>query len=472
MGEKKYSTSDKVLLVVVLSLFAILFYSVFNRSFDHDEFEHIHSAWLLLEGQIPYTDFFQHHNGLLWILIAPIIAVFGETVTAIFAVRVFTFLILLGTAFITYKSVKTMTGSVKCALFTLLWLFVTDIFHAKSIEVRPELPQTFFIMLSFYFLINYLQLGQKVKDLSLSFLSVSIAFVFIQKTAFYIAAYCAVLFIIFITKKLPIKTFLKATPWALLPLIASLAYLLASGSLNDYWITNWPLNLKWIGSSSPGKVDALVVFHIVTLVIGMLISFGYIFMLKKKPLLALAGFLGLIQFFAAIATGKYLKQYFYPVIFFFSIVGADLFFIIYHNVKKRYKPAALTILTCLLLLSPLFPLNGSIKLLYSKYGNNSQQINRIDYVLKNTTKNDFVYDGDIQFNVFRKDLHYFWFSVKPGAGLESYQKNIGNKYDDYDIYKLIDEKKPKFISDHSLNFEEETLSIYEKGKYGLYLRKE
>ena len=40
-----------------------------------DDVEHIHSAWLVFQGKIPYVDFFQHHNPLIWYIFAPMVGV-------------------------------------------------------------------------------------------------------------------------------------------------------------------------------------------------------------------------------------------------------------------------------------------------------------------------------------------------------------------------------------------------------------
>jgi hypothetical protein len=91
---------------------------------------------------------------------------------------------------------------------------------------------------------------------------------------------------------------------------------------------------------------------------------------------------------------------------------------------------------------------------------NRFQMNRIDYVLRNSEESDFIYDGNAEFNLFRPDLHYFWFSVGTGKSLFRYRemkKNkylgefIENRYLYYDICRLIRTKKPRFISIHALS---------------------
>ena len=42
------------------------------RAFDADELQHLHSAWLVSEGFLPYRDYFQHHTPGLHYLLRPL----------------------------------------------------------------------------------------------------------------------------------------------------------------------------------------------------------------------------------------------------------------------------------------------------------------------------------------------------------------------------------------------------------------
>ena len=97
-------------------------------------------------------------------------------------------------------------------------------------------------------------------------------------------------------------------------------------------------------------------------------------------------------------------------------------------------------------------------------------MDKIDYVLSVTNKNDRVYDGDAQFNIFRKDLDFFWFSIcnrnwrtlhlkegeKPqNLGLGTFQTIEDHPYN---IYELINSKTPLVISNYCIdNMEDERI---------------
>jgi len=76
---------------------------------------------------------------------------------------------------------------------------------------------------------------------------------------------------------------------------------------------------------------------------------------------------------------------------------------------------------------------------------NTSQLQKISYVLSITKPGDYVYDGNTSFNIFRKDLDFFWFSVDQGDALTTYAKMTGYEYS---IYELIDRFKPKVISNY------------------------
>lgn len=40
--------------------------------YDHDDVEHLHAAWLVRQGLLPFLDFFEAHQPPLWYLLAPL----------------------------------------------------------------------------------------------------------------------------------------------------------------------------------------------------------------------------------------------------------------------------------------------------------------------------------------------------------------------------------------------------------------
>lgn len=99
-----------------------------------------------------------------------------------------------------------------------------------------------------------------------------------------------------------------------------------------------------------------------------------------------------------------------------------------------------------LIMSIIMP--SGVLLRQAKHTSNRNQLEKVNYVLSVTDKEDYVYDGDILFNVFRKDIDFFWLSIRPKYHMATY-KTI-TQYD-YDIYELIDKHKPKIISNYYIS---------------------
>jgi len=106
--------------------------------------------------------------------------------------------------------------------------------------------------------------------------------------------------------------------------------------------------------------------------------------------------------------------------------------------------------------------------------NNQTQLDKVKFVLANSQDEDFVYDGHNQFNLYRRDLHYFWYSLAESGGLDIYNRLTDNKYGDYDISSLIKTKQPKIISNYRLDIFECGLDhVYKQTRYSdLYIKEE
>jgi hypothetical protein len=87
--------ATKLLLAAIVVLYGASF--LWGLGLDHDEGEHLHSAWLLAQGFLPFTDFFQTHSPLLWVVTAPILAILppGGAVVPVF--RLLSVLLLVAT---------------------------------------------------------------------------------------------------------------------------------------------------------------------------------------------------------------------------------------------------------------------------------------------------------------------------------------------------------------------------------------
>ena len=130
-------------------------------------------------------------------------------------------------------------------------------------------------------------------------------------------------------------------------------------------------------------------------------------------------FLGTAQWGMLIFAGRPQSQYFMLSIALLAISASCGF----ATMADRFMNENKKILSVfILILSPLIVNFISIS------RTNQDQKELIEFVLENTEDSDLVYDGDARFNLYRKDLHYFWYSVEDHKGLGTYNRVTNGFY--------------------------------------------
>lgn len=425
-----------------LLVFMILFLSL-NKEFSFDEIELVHTSWKILRGEKLYVDFFQHHHPLLYYLMVPVVSVTGENITTLFYARIAIFFLLILIFVFTYRlSVKVFDK--ETGIIGLVFLSVTQVFITRAIEIRPDVPQTLFNLFTLFYLFTYLK-SKNLKHLILSSLASGIAFLFLQKA---LAFNCLIVILLLFNAYKKIIRYYDLFIYLfvfLLSLLPYLFYLAGSNTIDSYFIFNWILNVRFLDRAYPFhtlmnsfKVNALVWLFFV---LGL-------FCFNKTPTHKQFGFITFSLLVFIFLARKEYEQYFMPVIPLIVIVSSYAVSQIFKNSK--------TTMALVLILSILV---SSYSL--SKWINehkNTWQLQKINYVLSITNSDDFVYDGNVSFNLFRKDIDFFWYSLGYGDGLSTYQSIFDY---DYDIYKLISKYKPKVISNHFIdNMNDDRITKY------------
>lgn len=450
--------SYQTFLIILIALFIVaIFASSLYRSFNHDEFEAIHSAWKISTGEKIYVDFFQHHNFLLYNILSWVIMIFGSSVTAIVMSRMLIFTMAMAIFWLTYKIAQMAYGK-NVALWSLFFLSTTAMFFQKVIEVRPDVPLVLFELLTIFFLMKYFEIKKRTY-LFLSAASLFVAFLFLQKAVFLI-----ILLGIFLIFKIYKKQFKF---WDFLLYFGTLGiflgffvlYLLVFNSFSEYIFLGWLLNTKLLNTFPLYKYLLISIEQ--NPLTWILYFFGILIMIRKKTFDMLAFIsLGLLAFI--FLTKSPFPQYYLmslPFVVMIASLFADKIF-----EKKKF------IMIFIMIISIIYPSYALFENINKD--NNKEQLQKIDYVLSITNPSDYIYDGDANFNIFRKDIDYFWFSVKPKTGnLTAYR--LMKNYD-YDVYKLIDELKPKVVSDSFIKTKNKEIADFylrSEAFKDLYIRK-
>lgn len=439
----------KPALVVLLCLIsALVFYAAFLKYFHNDEIEHIHSAWYVKNSFVPYRDFFQHHNPLLWYLIVPVLYLFGDSLPALLAARFFMVIVVLGIAFLTYLTSTAISRCRETGLIAVVLLFSTITFLEKGIEIRPDVPEIFFGMLSIYLLIRFFN-DRHDNYLLYSGLSAAVSFLFLQKTIFLLLSYLIIFSYGLIKKEIRVRSVFYFAGGFLPALLVFAVCLHLSGALHDYYLTNILVNFHHFGSTELSFKLLNPFMHFISrrfwlLLVGA-VPVILLFRDKRSPAaLKILFLIGLVELFSLSLYSHTYKHFFLFSLAIFCIIGSHFLM----RVLDCFKTSAANRLALFtLLLSSAVPF-----LIINSLHSNRPQFEKMRYVLNVTKDTDFVHDGVNTFNLFRRDLHYFWFQL--GIGLKSYNKATGNKYGDYDACRLVRSKKPKIISGIKLDFDQ------------------
>jgi hypothetical protein len=108
---------------------------------DYDEILHAHSAWLVSQKLVPYTDFLALHPPFFWFLFAPLLKIFPETFGVLIALRLANFVFSLAALNVLMvlmrRSLEGPAAALASSMAVLLALVQPSVAHAL-IEFRPD----------------------------------------------------------------------------------------------------------------------------------------------------------------------------------------------------------------------------------------------------------------------------------------------------------------------------------------------
>ncbi|MDH5325892.1 MAG: glycosyltransferase family 39 protein [Gammaproteobacteria bacterium] len=426
------------------------------RGFDHDELEAIHTAWKMAAGEVIYVDFFQHHNPLFYYVLEPFLWVFSDDTSVLRIARLFMFTMYAAVLFVTYKLALLVLKERRDALLSVVVLAGTTYFFDKAIEVRPDVPQVLFGLMSIYWMFLYFD-KRKLMYALLSGVSLGISFLFLQKAIFLILIIGLILARRLFNRSMPVQEFFYYWLAFAATVLPYALYLLLNDQFSTYITFNWLLNMKFSHTFSP--VSGVLAIYQKNTLVWLFFIVGVACMEKgvmREILFLVLALMGSLLMVKAPYPQYYMM--FLPLVAVVAALGARRMF----QYPVHYGIAAVVASAL-----PIFVLATQVVL-----KNNSKELAKIEYVRSNTKPDDFIYDGEIYFNLFRRDIDYFWFSVRPGVGgLATYQSITPYSYD---VYESIRKYKPALIS---LNYLDKDMPIiknnyFQSDKYpDLWLRK-
>lgn len=443
-----------VLWVIFVGILIALFFYSYNKEFSHDEFEYIHTAWKILQGQKIYIDFFQHHHPFLSYFVVPIISIFGDTETSIFISRYLMLLMIGGILTMTYLLAIKVFKSSEVGIISLILTSTVVVFYGESIELKPDVPQLLAGLLSIYFLFIYYD-NKSVKNLIISAVFLAVSFLFLQKAIPLIISVGILFLYDLYGNRLKMKEVLLYAGIFLLTISPYYIYLLIDGSLEKYFVLNWLLNIKLRDSAGFPRSQILLEIFRENIITCMLYAIGVITLIRSNANRKFAVLsLGLVITILLLYKNLW-RHYFIMTVPLIGIISSCALCSVFKSNISKFIVIIFAIYT------PLSMMHDYVTIIRNRRFDNTDQeaqLEKINYVLSITDEDDKVYDGDIKFNLYRDDIDYFWYCLKPKRCLDVYKGIADYKYD---IYELISIQKPKVISTFNIeNLSDDRIKNY------------
>jgi len=131
-------TTSRAIPAALTAVLALLVVHAAFSGCDHDEIEHLHAAWLVSQGQRPFTDFLEQHHPTVWYLLACFVRFFEDRPRQfVFAARCIDLVLAAATvAAFTAMARKLLRGP--ASIWPALLLAGCFFFLRDAMEVRPD----------------------------------------------------------------------------------------------------------------------------------------------------------------------------------------------------------------------------------------------------------------------------------------------------------------------------------------------
>ncbi len=395
-----------IIAVIELSL---LYYTFFNQYTSIDHAEHLHASWLVWQQKVPYLDFFEHHNPLLWYILSPIVALFNGKAQILYISRLISLSTYIATIFVLYKiSIKYLKSTRQAFLLGVLVYFSIPTSYYLIYDMHPDIFMLLAYFIGLYYYFSYIETKFQ-KDLNISFLFFTISFLFLQKILiilFFTSIY--ILYHIF-TQKIDIKSFAKALIMPLLIILLFALWLYYNNILGTYMKLNYTLNywMQKINGSGNFCGNKGCSMYLPLLSIFMLKTY-----LKDKNQYRII--------LCSIMYLEYISKYFigslYIQYFIFNNLISSI--IIGYFISKHTKPKSFFLIIAFFILVSIKLFNQTpINKQYKKYYQTAKEI------MENLNSDEYFLNAINYINIYNKDVSYYWFGYGNIAPFANYLYN-------------------------------------------------
>ncbi|MBR2274209.1 MAG: glycosyltransferase family 39 protein [Alphaproteobacteria bacterium] len=229
-------------LIFLYALGFALWTIFYTETGNGDNVEHLHATWLVAHGKIPYLDFFQHHNPLLWYTFAPIITQTTNLLHLLDMAHSIGLVAGILTFFIVYKICRRYFASKALPILLALLILCPPYYYIYCFNYNPDTFMALFYAIGLYYLFSYWE-KRNLCALVTAFLAFFAAFMYTQKILIPLAMLGTISLYIFHLKKSPLSDILSAALLPIMGIMLFIALLYHYGALEQYWQSNYPFNI-------------------------------------------------------------------------------------------------------------------------------------------------------------------------------------------------------------------------------------
>jgi hypothetical protein len=251
-------------LALIVAVFVWRLQLLQTRTFDPDEFEHLHAAWSVHQGLLPYRDFFEHHMPGLHYTLSWLIGAFNPTtredmIHVVFVARTIMWILSGCTVILTMVLAWQLDGAAVGWISGAL-LSSSLVFIGRTLEIRPDVPSLALELGFLVALVGAMRLSGSPRRRGLilvSGLCLGVSLLFNQK--FLLAGPGIAVFVLWYlaAHESPVKSRLKdiltLSAAALAPLLAIALFFGVHGALGDFIRGTLLNNLTWGRELSAGS---------------------------------------------------------------------------------------------------------------------------------------------------------------------------------------------------------------------------
>ena len=216
--------------------------------FGLDELQHLHVAYCIRHGLVPYRDFFEHHVPWFHYLLSCLFPITGETVTTILLARWTMLGLTLANVYLTYR-LGWQICKREIGLVAAVVLSCTVMFYEKTLEIRPDVPATTYWLAGLWAFLRAVETG-RTRWYAISGLMLGGGVMFTQKVVFGLAGILPMLAWMLIDPRIArdrwrgrsVLSFVLALA---VPVLSTMLYFALEGGLEPFISFALLMNIRW-----------------------------------------------------------------------------------------------------------------------------------------------------------------------------------------------------------------------------------